>query len=86
MCMVLAGASKEALKYDYDEVSEDGEFIVNVANRCIVILEKDESFAFIRRMKPLMSGDDTELVWKTPIKNEMTGEIETRDFIIRGQP
>lgn len=86
MCMVLAGASKEALKYDYDEVSDDGEFIVNVANRCIVILEKDESFAFIRRMKPLMSGDDTELVWKTPIKNEMTGEIETRDFIIRGQP
>jgi hypothetical protein len=86
MCMVLAGASKEALKYDYDEVSDDGEFIVNVANRCIVILEKDESFAFIRRMKPLMSGDDKELVWKTPIKNEMTGEIETRDFIIRGQP
>ena len=86
MCMVLAGASKEALKYDYDEVSDDGEFIVNVANRCIVILEKDESYAFMRRMKPLMSGDDKELVWKTPIKNEMTGEIETRDFIIRGQP
>ena len=86
MVMVLAGASKEALKYDYDEVSDDGEFIVNVANRCIVILEKDESFAFIRRMKPLMSGDDKELVWKTPIKNEMSGEIETRDFIIRGQP
>ncbi len=86
MCMVLAGASKEALKYDYDEVTDDGEFVVNVANRCIVILEKDESFAFIRRMKPLMSGDDKELVWKTPIKNEMTGEIETRDFIIRGQP
>lgn len=86
MVMVLAGASKEALKYDYDEVDEEGSFIVNVANRCIVILEKDESFQFIRRMKPLMSGDDKELVWKTPIKNEMTGEIETRDFIIRGQP
>jgi len=86
MCMVLAGASKEALKYDYDEVSDDGEYIVNVGNRCIVILEKDESLQFMRRMKPLMSGDDKELLRKTPIKNEMTGEIETRDFIIRGQP
>ena len=86
MCMVLAGASKEALKYDYDEVQEDGSFVVNVANRCIVILEKDESYSFIKRMKPLMSGDDDELVWKTPIKNELTGEIETRDFIIRGRP
>jgi hypothetical protein len=37
-------------------------------------------------MKPIMSGDDTELVWKTPIKNELSGEIETRDFIIRGRP
>ena len=86
MVMVLAGASKEALKYDYDEIDDDGNFIVNVHNRCIVVLEKDESFAFIRKMKPLMSGDDDELVWKTPIKNEMTGEIETRDFIIRGRP
>ena len=86
MIMVLAGASKEALKYDYDEVDEDGNFIVNVDGRCIVVLEKDESFAFIRKMKPIMSGDDTELVWKTPIKNELSGEIETRDFIIRGRP
>ena len=40
MIMVLAGASKEALKYDYDEVDEDGNFIVNVDGRCIVVLEK----------------------------------------------
>ena len=86
MVMVLAGASKEALKYDYDEVDEDGNYIVNVDGRCIVVLEKDESFAFIRKMKPIMSGDDDELVWKTPVKNELTGEIETRDFIIRGRP
>ena len=37
-------------------------------------------------MKPIMSGDDDELVWKTPIKNEISGEIETKDFIIRGRP
>ena len=86
MCMVLAGASREALKYDYDEVDEDGNYIVNVDGKCIIILEKDESFSFVRKMKPLMSGDDKELVWKTPIKNDMTGDIETRDFIIRGQP
>tara|TARA_R110000765_G_scaffold187211_1_gene292815 strand:- start:1549 stop:3540 length:1992 start_codon:yes stop_codon:yes gene_type:complete len=86
MIMVLAGASKEALKYDYDEIDEDGNFIVNVDGRCIVVLEKDESYGFIRKMKPIMSGDDDELVWKTPIKNELTGEIETRDFIIRGRP
>ena len=86
MTMVLAGASREALKYDYDEIDADGNFIVNVGNRCIVVLEKDESQPFIRKMKPLMSGDDDELIWKTPVKNEMTGEIETRDFIIRGQP
>ena len=86
MCMVLAGASREALKYDYDEIDDDGNFIVHVDGRCIVILEKDESEAFIRKMKPLMSGDDKELVWKTPIKNDLTGEIETRDFIIKGQP
>lgn len=86
MVMVLAGASKEALKYDYDEQDEDGNYIVNVDGRCIVVLEKDESFAFIKKMKPIMSGDDDELVWKTPVKNEMTGEIETRDFIIRGRP
>lgn len=86
MIMVLAGASKEALKYDYDEVDEDGNFIVNVDGRCIVVLEKDESYAFIKKMKPIMSGDDDELVWKTPIKNELSGEIETRDFIIRGRP
>ena len=86
MVMVLAGASREALKYDYDEVDEDGNFIVKVDGKCIVVLEKDESEPFIRKMKPLMSGDDSELVWKTPIKNELTGEIETRDFIIRGQP
>lgn len=86
MMMILAGASREALKYDYDSIDEKGNFIVNVDGRCIVILEKDESYAFVRKMKPLMSGDDSELVWKTPIKNDLTGEIETRDFIIRGQP
>jgi hypothetical protein len=86
MIMVLAGASKEALKYDYDEIDADGNFIVNVDGRCIVVLEKDESYGFIKKMKPIMSGDDDELVWKTPIKNELTGEIETRDFIIRGRP
>ena len=86
MCMVLAGASREALKYDYDEIDDKGNFIVHVEGKCIVVLEKDESYSFMRKMKPLMSGDDTELVWKTPIKNELTGEIETRDFIIRGQP
>jgi hypothetical protein len=86
MIMVLAGASKEALKYDYDEVDEEGNFIVNVDGRCIVVLEKDESFAFLKKMKPIMSGDDDELVWKTPVKNELTGDIETRDFIIRGRP
>tara|TARA_R110002050_G_scaffold7274_2_gene28422 strand:+ start:27686 stop:29683 length:1998 start_codon:yes stop_codon:yes gene_type:complete len=86
MCMVLAGASREALKYDYDEIDEDGNFIVHVDGKCIVILEKDESYAFVQKMKPLMSGDDAELIWKTPVKNDLTGEIETRDFIIRGQP
>jgi hypothetical protein len=86
MCMILAGASREALKYDYDEIDDKGNFIVHVDGKCIVILEKDESYSFVKKMKPLMSGDDTELVWKTPIKNELTGEIETRDFIIRGQP
>ena len=86
MCMVLAGASREALKYDYDEVDEEGNFIVNVDGKCIIILEKDESSSFVRKMKPLMSGDDDELIWKTPMKNDLTGEIETRDFIIRGQP
>jgi len=86
MCMVLAGASREALKYDYDEVDEQGNFIINVDGKCIIILEKDESSAFVRKMKPLMSGDDDELIWKTPMKNDLTGEIETRDFIIRGQP
>ena len=67
MIMVLAGASKEALKYDYDEIDEDGNFIVNVDGRCIVVLEKDESYGFIRKMKPIMSGDDDELIWKTPM-------------------
>lgn len=86
MCVVLAGASREALKYDYDEIAEDGSYLVHVNGKCIIILEKDESEAFMRRMKPLMSGDDDELIFKTPIKNEMTGEIETRDFKIIGKP
>lgn len=86
MVMVLAGASREALKYDYDEVDDKGNYLVHVEGRCIVVLEKDESSQFIQRLKPLMSGDDAELVFKTPIKNEVTGEIETRDFKIIGQP
>jgi len=86
MVNVLAGASREAMKYDYDETDEDGNFISHVDNRCIIILEKDESEAFMRRMKPLMSGDDDELIWKTPIRNELTGEIETKAFIIKGRP
>ena len=51
MCMVLAGASREALKYDYDEVDEDGNFIVNVDGKCIVVLEKDESEAGLRMLR-----------------------------------
>lgn len=86
MVSVLAGASKEALKYDYDEVNENGDFVAYVDGKCIIILEKEESSAFMRRMKPLMSGDDHELIWKTPIRNELTGEIETKSFIIKGQP
>ena len=86
MVVVLAGASREALKYDYDEIAEDGSYLVHVDGKCIIILEKDESEAFMRRMKPLMSGDDDELIFKTPIKNELTGEIETRDFKIIGKP
>lgn len=86
MVMVLAGASRESLKYDYDEVDDDGNFLVHVEGKCIIVLEKDESSQFIQRLKPLMSGDDKELVFKTPIKNEVTGDIETRDFKIIGQP
>jgi len=86
MVMVLAGASREALKYDYDEVDGQGNYLVHVGGKCIIVLEKDESSAFVQRLKPLMSGDDDELVFKTPIKNEVTGEIETRDFKIIGQP
>jgi len=86
MVSVLAGASREALKYDYDEVDAEGNFISYVDGKCIIILEKDDSLAFMRRMKPLMSGDDDELIWKTPLRNELTGEIETKSFIIKGQP
>lgn len=86
MVSVLAGASREAMKYDYDETDADGNFISHVDNQCMIILEKDESEAFMRRMKPLMSGDDDELIWKTPIRNELTGEIETKAFIIKGRP
>lgn len=86
MVMVLAGASRESLKYDYDEIDDEGNFLVHVEGKCIVVLEKDESSQFIQRLKPLMSGDDKELVFKTPIKNEVTGDIETRDFKIIGQP
>lgn len=86
MVMVLAGASRESLKYDYDEIDDEGNFLVHVEGKCIVVLEKDESSQFIQRLKPLMSGDDKELVFKTPIKNEVTGDIETKDFKIIGQP
>lgn len=86
MVMVLAGASRESLKYDYDEIDDEGNFLVHVEGKCIVVLEKDESSQFIQRLKPLMSGDDDELVFKTPIKNEVTGDIETKDFKIIGQP
>lgn len=86
MVMVLAGASKESLKYDYDSVDADGNYIVSVANKCIVVLEKDESQSFIKRMKPLMSHDDKELVYKTPVKNDVTGELETKNFKIVGVP
>lgn len=86
MIQVLAGASREALKYDYDEVDSEGNYLIHVGGKCMVILEKDESESFVRRLKPLMSGDDAELVWKTPIKNDLTGEIETREFRIIGQP
>ena len=56
MCVVLAGASREALKYDYDEIAEDGSYLVHVNGKCIIILEKDESEAFMRRMKPRRSS------------------------------
>ena len=82
---ILAGATKEALKYEASE-KEDENYIVNVDERCLIVLEKEDSKAFVKKMKPLMSHDKSELLYKTTVANATTGERATRNYIVRGNP
>ncbi|BCU99696.1 MAG: hypothetical protein CM15mV29_0950 [uncultured marine virus] len=49
MVMVLAGASKEALNTTTMRLTRMATSLSKVDGRCIVVLEKDESFASSRR-------------------------------------
>jgi hypothetical protein len=84
--MIIAGATAEALKYEVTETDNDGRNIVDVSDKIMIILEKDESMGFVKKLKPIASHDRYELPYKVPTKNDVTGERRTVEFVIRGWP
>jgi hypothetical protein len=83
---VLSGASGKALQYSVQEVDDFGNRIVNVADQCIVILEKEESKEFFQSLKPIMSHDMDEYLYKKVVRGGFKDEFGTVNFKIVGMP
>ena len=83
---VLSGASGKALQYSVQDVDDYGNRIVNVADQCIVILEKEESMEFFQSLKPIMSHDMDEYLYKKVVRGGFKDEFGTVNFKIVGMP
>lgn len=83
---ILSGASGKALQYNVQEIDEFGNRIVNVADQCIVILEKEESLEFFQSLKPIMSHDMDEYLYQKVVRGGFKDEFGTVNFKIVGMP
>ena len=92
MIIPLSGATGKSLHYYVTGVDRDGRRIIDMVDKCIIIFEKDESYEFVKSLKPLMSYDnyipgkvpESEL-WKV-VNDPEVGEMRSVKFIIRGFP
>ena len=84
--MVIAGATGNTLKYQAAEIDEEGNHIVSMSKKCIIVLEKEENLEFVKSLKTLQSHDAKELPHFTPTKDEVSGGWKTIKFLLSGFP
>lgn len=85
---VLAGASGTAWRRMNTEEKEDEDGniqrIVDWSDKSIFLLEGDEARDMLEAMKPILSHDKKELSY--PVTEEIDGEMEVVDYVIKGFP
>lgn len=81
----LTGGSKTALKYNVSYTNEDGNPVVDIDQKILMLLEKDESEELVKSLKPIMSHDKFELSYGVP-ETGPTGDEKRRTafYLIRG--
>lgn len=93
--MILGGGSKTSLKYDVDMQDEKGNYINDIDQKIILLLEKQESIQLIEMMKPILSHDKYEIAYSVSEKGGAGGILEdvdesssrrTSNYVIRGFP
>lgn len=89
--MVIAGGSKTSLKYDVSYTDNNQNYIIDIDQKIIMILEKEESIELIKMMKPILSHDKFELEYKVSEKGGLMADMDeetrrTSKYIMRGYP
>lgn len=84
--LILAkGISSKALYYEA-KMQEDGKFVYDFNNKIIVMLEEGESESFLSEIKPILSHDVEEMVYKATQGTGKDGSRETKSIYLRNWP
>jgi len=83
--IVLSGASAEVLKYDVTYVTDDGIKVVDVDKKILIVLEKEESSDFVKKLKPILSHDEKYFDFKV-VEKTAEGMRRTNLYRIKGWP
>lgn len=84
--MVMAGTfTKKSVYHDYGTEDEEGNYIVSLKNKVIVCLEEEASMEFLTEIKPILSHDVEEIVYKFTEK-QTEGKLKAKKVIVKGWP
>lgn len=83
----VSSSSKTAYKYDFDyRDAQTGKYFKDMRGLCILVLEKSEAHGLLNHFKTLMSHDTPVTENRVAIKNNNTGDMESRIYCYIGWP
>ena len=97
MTIVLRGATKKSIYYDYgyettirgtdnpETMKEERRMVVDLDGKVLVILEEGESEELVKELKPILSHDTYEIKYKF-VDRTAKGKHKTKTVHVRGFP
>jgi hypothetical protein len=85
MIIAPTGDTKNASKYDWEYYDQKNrEYIVKTGDKCVFFREKQDCIEAVKFFKPMMSHDDSRLIYRVPMKDPVTGEVRTVKYVMDG--